>query len=80
MERERILNTEGMIRPGRKVEAVINNAGRFREIREEAGSFSQYIWSFSKGKTILYMGHQKGKVPARNLLSDEISRDLFSLP
>ena len=24
-------------------------------------------------------GHQKGKVPARNLLSDEISRDLKNL-
>lgn len=25
---------------------------------------------------ILYMGHQKGQIPARNRLSDEISKDL----
>ena len=73
---ERILAAEGMIRSRRKVEAVIHNARRFREIREEYGSFSRYIWSFSKGKTILYAGHQKGRIPASNKLSDEVSRDL----
>ena len=73
---ERILAAEGMIRSRRKVEAVIHNARRFREIREEYGSFSRYIWSFSKGKTILYAGHQKGRIPASNTLSDEVSRDL----
>lgn len=73
---ERILAAEGMIRSRRKVEAVIHNARRFLEIREEYGSFSRYIWSFSKGKTILYAGHQKGRIPASNKLSDEVSRDL----
>ena len=73
---ERILAAEGMIRSRRKVEAVIHNARRFREIRGEYGSFSRYIWSFSKGKTILYAGHQKGRIPASNKLSDEVSRDL----
>ena len=73
---ERILAAEGMIRSRRKVEAVIHNARRFGEIREEYGSFSRYIWSFSKGKTILYAGHQKGRIPASNKLSDEVSRDL----
>lgn len=73
---ERILAAEGMIRSRRKVEAVIHNARHFREIREEYGSFSRYIWSFSKGKTILYAGHQKGRIPASNKLSDEVSRDL----
>ncbi|MCC2877616.1 DNA-3-methyladenine glycosylase I [Lachnoclostridium pacaense] len=73
---ERILVAEGIIRSRRKVEAVIHNARRFLEIREEYGSFSRYIWSFSKGKTILYAGHQKGRIPASNKLSDEVSRDL----
>lgn len=30
----------------------------------------------SKGKIILYMGYQKGQVPARNGLSDRVSKDL----
>ena len=73
---ERIMGTDGMIRSQRKIEAVIHNAKCFQKIREEFGSFSEYIWGFTKGKTYLYMGHQKGSVPARNGLSDRISADL----
>lgn len=72
----RILETEGMIRSRRKIEAVIHNARRFLEVREEFGTFSQYLWAFSRGKMILYMGHQKGRIPARNGLSDAVSKDL----
>lgn len=72
----RIMETEGMIRSRRKIEAVIHNARCFRDIRREFGSFSDYIWSFTKGRTYLYTGHQKGQIPARNGLSDRISKDL----
>lgn len=54
---QRILDTPGMIRSCRKIEAVINNARCFQQIREEYGSFSDYIWSYSGGKTILYNKH-----------------------
>lgn len=73
---QRILNTEGMIRSRRKTEAVINNAVCFRRLREEYGSFSDYLWAYSDGKTILYNGHGDGKIPACNGLSDRIGRDL----
>ena len=73
---ERIMNTEGMIRSRRKIEAVIHNARCFQKIRDEYGSFSEYIWGFTKGKTYLYTGHQRGEIPARNGLSDRVSKDL----
>ena len=73
---ERILNTEGMIRSRRKIEAVICNARLFQKIREEFGSFSEYLWGYSDGKMILYNGHEKGMVPAANGLSDRIAKDL----
>lgn len=47
---QRILETEGMIRSRRKIDAAIYNARRFQEIRREFGSFSDYIWGFAKGK------------------------------
>ena len=72
----RILETEGMIRSERKIRAVIHNAQCFLKIREEFGTFSTWLWSFSKGKTIMYMGHQKGKIPAKNGLSDVVSKEL----
>ncbi|MCI8951424.1 MAG: DNA-3-methyladenine glycosylase I [Lachnospiraceae bacterium] len=72
----RIMGMEGMIKSQRKIEAIIHNAQCFLKVREEFGTFSDYLWRFSKGKMILYMGHQKGMIPARNGLSDAVSKDL----
>ena len=65
-----------MIRSRRKVEAIINNARCFKKIREEFGSFSEYLWGYSDGKTILYDKHAEGYIPVSNGLSERISRDL----
>ena len=73
---DRIMGTEGMIHSVRKIEAVINNARCFKKIREEYGSFSEYLWAYSKGKTILYNKHGDGYIPVSNGLSDAISKDL----
>lgn len=72
----RILNTEGMLKSERKVRAVINNARCYQKLREEFGSFCDWLWSFSGGRTIVYDGHPDGKVPVSNGLSDRISREL----
>ena len=73
---ERILQTEGMIRSPRKVQAVIGNARCYQKVREEFGSFCAYLWGACGGKTILYQGHEKGQIPVSNGLSDQISKDL----
>ena len=72
----RILNTEGMLKSERKVRAVINNARCYQKLREEFGSFCDWLWSFSGGRIIVYNGHPDGKVPVSNGLSDRISREL----
>ena len=73
---ERILNTEGMIRSRRKIEAVISNAQHYIAVRGEFGTFCGYIWEFAEGRTILYKGHGTGKLPVSNGLSRIISSDL----
>ena len=73
---ERILKTEGMIRSKQKIEAVINNAIHFLEIRKEFGTFSKYLWSYTNGFTILYNKHNDGFIPVSNGLSQKISDDL----
>lgn len=73
---ERIMNTQGVIRSQKKIEAVIGNARCVREIRKEFGSFSEYLWNYTNGKTLLYKGHELGEVPSSNTLSDMISKDL----
>lgn len=73
---ESIVNTEGMIRSRRKIEAVINNARCFLKVIEEWGSFDKYIWSFSDYHTMVYVKHQQGKWEASNELSDRMSKDM----
>jgi hypothetical protein len=46
------------------------------KIREEYGSFCDYLWGYAGGKTILYKGHAQGSIPVSNGLSDRISKDL----
>lgn len=73
---ERIIKTDGMIKSKRKIEAIINNAKCFLEIRDEFTSFDSYLWSFSNYKTLIYIKHQKGFWENHNDLSDRISSDM----
>ena len=73
---DRIMAVPGMIRSRRKIEAVINNARCVQRIRAEFGTFSDYLWGWTNGKTMLYKGHELGYIPASNDLSDRIARDL----
>ena len=46
----RLLGDAGIVRHRGKIEAVINNAQRARELVEEAGSLAAFIWSFEPAK------------------------------
>ncbi len=72
---ERIMNTDGMIRSPRKIRAMISNAQAFVNVQREFGTFDSYIWSFTKGRSLVYPSHQHEWV-VRNELSDRISKDL----
>ncbi|SDA70109.1 DNA-3-methyladenine glycosylase I [Methanobrevibacter millerae] len=65
-----LLQNEKIIRHRGKIEAAINNAKVFRQIQEECGSFSDYIWSFTEGKTI------KAEYLTKSELSDRIAKEL----
>jgi len=54
---------------------VIHNARRYREIREEYGTFDRYLWSYTGGKTLVIRSHRDSR-PAKNSLSDRLSADL----
>ena len=73
---ERILNTPGMIRSRRKIQAIINNARCVLRIREEFGSFARYMWSWVGEKPLLYPCHGLGEIPASTELSLKLSQDL----
>lgn len=72
----RIMETEGMIRSERKIRAVIHNARCFLKIIEEHGSFSSWLWSYTRGKSLVYRKHREGCWEANNELSDRVAADL----
>lgn len=68
-----LLQNEKIIRSRRKIEATINNAKIFLDIKKEWGSFSNYIWHFTDNKIIKNMDDT---LNTTSPLSDEVSLDL----
>ena len=67
---ELLRNNPGIIRNRLKIQAAVINARIFRDIQQECGSFSEYLWHWTGGKVI----YERGL--AHSELSDQISKDL----
>lgn len=48
----RLMKDKGIVRNKLKIEATINNASKFLEVKREFGTFSKYMWGFVGGKPI----------------------------
>ena len=75
-KKKKLLADAGIVRNRLKIEASITNAKKFLEIQKEFGSFSSYIWGFTKGKQIQGKWKTLSEIPARTELSDRIAADL----
>lgn len=73
---EELMANAGIIRNRLKINAAINNAKIFLEIREKYGSFDQMIWSYVNNTPIVGYWGKAEDVPAATPLSEKISRDL----
>lgn len=71
-KRAELLSNKDIIRNRLKIDASIKNSRIFKEIQAEFGTFSSYIWSFTKGDIIFEDYTFRTTSP----ISDEISRDL----
>jgi len=71
-----LLRDPGIVRNRLKIEAAVSNARAFLMVRKEYGTFDKYLWGFVKGKPIFHGLKSMAGMPAKNELSDEISRDL----
>mgnify|MGYP001198730601 FL=1 len=71
-----LLNNQSIIRNKQKIKAAVNNAQRFIGIRQEHGTFSQYIWDFVGGKPLQNSFKTLEEIPAKTALSERISKDL----
>jgi len=73
---DRLMNDPGIIRNKLKINSAINNARLFVALQHEAGSFSDYLWSFMPGPKPIVNDFNEPGIPARTAISDAISKDM----
>jgi DNA-3-methyladenine glycosylase I len=73
----RLMADPGIVRNRLKVEGAIKNARAYLRIREELGSFDEYIWSFVGGATLAKpVFATVAEIPVSTPESDALSKDL----
>ena len=75
-KRQRLLKDPGIIRNRLKVNAFIENARAYLQIREEQSSFSDYLWQFTGGKVLRRRPLTLGEVRPTSQESDAMSKAL----
>ena len=73
---EELLQDARIVRNRLKVFSARTNARAFLRVREERGSFSDYIWDFVDGQPLQNHWRSMKDIPATSSVSDTISRDL----
>ena len=71
-----LLKNPGIIRNELKVRAAVKNANAFIKIRKEFGTFNNYVWQFTDGKTIQNSWKTLKEIPAETEESRVMSKDL----
>ena len=75
---EELLDNPGIIRNKQKVNSVINNANCVLKIKDEFGSFKQYLWQFVNGNLGQNSWEKESELPVNTKESDNMSKELKS--
>jgi len=68
------LQNAGIVRHRGKIEAVINNARRARELVDQEGSLAAYVWSFEPDPAQLAAPQSVSTSPASIALSKDLKK------
>ncbi len=71
---ERLLQDEGIVRHRGKIEAVINNAERARELVEREGSLAAFVWSYEPDPKDLPEPQSASTSPVSVALSKDLKK------
>lgn len=71
-----LMQNRGIIRNRLKINATVNNAKYFIEVRKKYGSFAKFIWSYVDNKPIINNVTNIDTLPVTSNISDKISNDL----
>ena len=73
---DKLMRNEGIIRNRLKIASAVSNAKAFLKVRDEVGSFDDYIWGFVDGEPIVNKTRSIADIMAKTEISDAISKDL----
>ena len=76
---ERLLGDAGIVRNRLKVESAIKNARNILAVRDQHGSFSDFLWSFVDNSPIQNAWRSLTEIPASTKESDRMSKELKRL-
>lgn len=72
-----LMQDASIIRNQAKIRASVINAQAFLRIQAEFGTFDQYIWQFTGGKTLVNEFKIPSEIPCKSEESDAMSKDLI---
>ena len=75
-ERAALMANAGIVRSNAKIDAAIQSARLYLDMREKGEDFSQFIWSFTNGRVIQNQWSEIGQVPAQTRVAEEMSKAL----
>lgn len=73
---ESLLQDAGIVRNRLKVEGTVTNARKFLEVRDEFGSFDEFVWRFVDGAPRQNRWRAHAEIPAQTKESDAMSKEL----
>ena len=75
-DRARLMADSGIVRSNAKIDAAIEGARLYLEMREKGEDFAAFCWSFTDGRSIQNAWTDVGQVPPQTPLAVEISKAL----
>jgi DNA-3-methyladenine glycosylase I len=75
----KVLLDPGIVRNRLKVESCVSNARAFLKVRDERGTFDDFIWSFVGGKSVVNAWKSSKQVPPTSAQSDALAKELKRL-
>jgi DNA-3-methyladenine glycosylase I len=75
-DRARLMADAGIIRSNAKIDAAINGARIYLDMRDKGEDFSQFLWSFTNGRVIKNRWEEIAQVPAQTEVAVQMAKAL----
>jgi len=75
-DRARLMADAGIVRSNAKIDAAINGARIYLDMRDRGEDLSDFLWGFTDGKPIRMGWERMSDVPAKTPVAEEMSKAL----